>query len=105
MFQQKAVPINVGDSLSKIAHQQLGDVSKWREIADLNGLDIFKQLPIGSQLKIPSAADLERLATEQLKKVLGDKLGSKLDLSAIAQGKFHQIGDINQVIKLIDWLY
>lgn len=127
-----SLPINPGDSLAKLAHDQLGDVSKFRELADFNGIeDIFEKLPIGKNLEIPSPDELKQLAMAQVQNLIGGQLGNlgdlsglassipglagglgDLDLSSIADGQFQNalmrklgISNVNQQIKLIDWLY
>lgn len=42
-----------GDTLSRIAQRQLGSASKWKSIADLNGLRDPNQLRVGQVLKLP----------------------------------------------------
>lgn len=43
-----------GDSLWKIAASQLGDATRWTEIAEANGLQRPYRLSIGQELKLPS---------------------------------------------------
>jgi hypothetical protein len=43
-----------GDSLSKLAHEYLGDPRAWREIADLNNIDNPLKLAPGTTLIIPA---------------------------------------------------
>jgi hypothetical protein len=43
-----------GDSLQWIAHEELGDATQWRQIADLNGLDQVRKLELGRVLMIPT---------------------------------------------------
>jgi hypothetical protein len=100
---QDIVNFTNADSIADIAFDKLGDVTKFRELADFNGLDIFQQLPIGSEIKIPTPAELESIAREKLRSELG-KLTSSLDLSKIAAGRIGGV-DINEAIKLVDWLY
>lgn len=97
------VGISNSDSIADIAFDKLGDATKFRELADFNGLDIFEQIPIGSEIKIPNVADLESLARDRVKQELG-KLTSSIDLSAIAAGRIGGV-DINDAIKLVDFLY
>lgn len=42
-----------GETLSKLAHEYLGDPGAWREIAELNNIDDPRRLPPGIQLLIP----------------------------------------------------
>jgi LysM domain len=127
---QPSIPFSPGDSLTKLAHDQLGDGSKWRELADFNGIEnIFEKIPIGKNLNIPSAAEIQQMAIAQVQNLIGGNLPGglgaiagnlgglagglgDLDLSGIGDGKFHTAlmrklggGDINQQIKLVDWLY
>lgn len=41
------------DTLAQIAYQEFGDASKWRLLADLNGIDDPLRLPVGEWLEIP----------------------------------------------------
>lgn len=83
----RRVPIQVGDSLSNLAHQHLGDYRNWREIAAQNGIDIFEDLPLAEQISIPSADELKELAREELTELANDVLDD-LDLSEIKGGDF-----------------
>jgi hypothetical protein len=44
-----------GDSLASIAHAEYGDPSKWRALAEINGIDDPMRIPPGSALIVPSA--------------------------------------------------
>jgi nucleoid-associated protein YgaU len=48
--------IQPGDSLSKIAKEQLGDAARWTEIAELNKAEIPKpnQIRAGQEIKLPA---------------------------------------------------
>ncbi len=46
--------VNEGDTLGWIAHQELGDTSRWREIADVNRLTRVRRLRAGTVLVIPN---------------------------------------------------
>jgi len=50
---QAIYTVRAGDSLAKIAAAFFGDARKYVFIAEANGLDPMKVLPIGTQLKIP----------------------------------------------------
>ncbi|MEH1957661.1 LysM peptidoglycan-binding domain-containing protein [Nostoc sp.] len=54
------VSFNVGDSLTKIANEVLGDSTAWRELATMNDLDIFKAIEVGQTLTIPNPEVAER---------------------------------------------
>lgn len=54
------INVQVGDSLSKIAYEVLGDSSGWRDIATINDIDIFKALEIGQNLTVPNKQTAER---------------------------------------------
>jgi nucleoid-associated protein YgaU len=43
-----------GDTLQWIAHEELGDATQWRQIADKNGLDRVRRLEPGRVLMIPT---------------------------------------------------
>lgn len=48
--------VKFGDSLSKIAQNELGDGDRWKEIAELNGLKRPYKLEVGQTLKMPEGA-------------------------------------------------
>nr|WP_322686610.1 LysM peptidoglycan-binding domain-containing protein [Nostoc sp. DedQUE07]MDZ8133231.1 LysM peptidoglycan-binding domain-containing protein [Nostoc sp. DedQUE07] len=56
----KKISFNVGDSLTKIANEVLGDSTAWRELATMNDLDIFKAIEVGQTLTIPNPEVAER---------------------------------------------
>lgn len=78
--------LKTGDSLSKLAFEKLGDSSNWRELAELNNLDIFKALPIGQTINIPTTEQLKELAINaaqaQVRTAIND-LTKDLDLSGL----------------------
>lgn len=45
--------IRNGDTLQALAARELGDPSRWREIALLNGIDDPDDLPVGQALRLP----------------------------------------------------
>lgn len=51
-----------GDSLPSIALEAYGDVSRWRDIADVNRIDDPMRLAPGDQLLLPHPADLDEVA-------------------------------------------
>lgn len=67
----RQVTLNAGDSLSAIAHRYLGNSAQWRELADINSLEIFEQLSTGQQISIPSREQLEQMAQEQITRLTG----------------------------------
>lgn len=73
---ERAIELAAGSSLPALAQQHLGDYSKWRELAELNGIDIFQALPTGQRLVIPSAEQLQELAQQRLTQLLGQTTGS-----------------------------
>lgn len=51
----QTIIVGSGDTLAKIAREQLGDESRYKEIAELNGLQNPDELTIGQVLTIPSS--------------------------------------------------
>lgn len=47
-----------GDSLQSVAWREYGDAARWREIADLNGIDDPMRLAPGTTVLLPAAEDL-----------------------------------------------
>lgn len=45
--------VRKGDNPSKIAAEQLGDASRWREILELNGIASARELPAGRRIRLP----------------------------------------------------
>lgn len=54
----EAHQLRAGDTLAGIAYQAYGDASRWRAIAELNGIDDPLRLPLGTRLLLPEAADV-----------------------------------------------
>jgi nucleoid-associated protein YgaU len=54
----EAHQVLTGDTLAGIAYQAYGDASRWRAIAELNGIDDPMRLPVGARLLLPEAADV-----------------------------------------------
>lgn len=50
---KKMLAVTAGDSLSSIAARELGDASRWGEIADLNGIRDPRSITIGTILRMP----------------------------------------------------
>ena len=48
----------VGDSLEMLAHQEYGDATAWRVIAEANGIDDPQRLRPGTEVLIPSVDEL-----------------------------------------------
>ncbi|HBN07567.1 MAG TPA: hypothetical protein DD435_02605 [Cyanobacteria bacterium UBA8530] len=77
--------VKAGDSLSKIAKEQLGDANRWREIYDLNKATIGanpNKLSIGMKLNVPAkpaeAAKPAAISDENVK-VIAEKYGVAAD--------------------------
>jgi hypothetical protein len=49
----KAFTVGHGDTLSSVAARELGDYTRWPEIADLNGLRDPDRLTVGQTLRLP----------------------------------------------------
>lgn len=47
-----------GDTLAALAHREYGDASRWRDIAEVNGMDDPMRLPPGTTLLLPAPDDL-----------------------------------------------
>ncbi|AUT00888.1 hypothetical protein CLI64_11035 [Nostoc sp. CENA543] len=68
----KEVQLAKGDSLVKVANKYLGEYSRWREVAQINGIDIFDGLPTGKNLKIPTREELKKLLDKEKAQVLAN---------------------------------
>jgi LysM repeat protein len=64
-----------GETLGAIARRYLGDASKWRIIAEANGIDDPKQLQIGQALTIPGASAGSGQSTEPSSGTSGETTG------------------------------
>jgi LysM repeat protein len=95
--------LKAGDSLSKLAYEKLGDPSNWRELADLNNLDIFKALPVGQPINIPTTEQLREMviaaAQTQVTNAVND-LTKDLDLSGLKVA--NPFGSLEH--QLIEWV-
>jgi len=100
---QQVQQLSSGQSIADLAFDRLGDSLNFRELADFNELDIFDDLPIDLPIEIPNPQDLQAMAREKVRDALSGVAGD-LDLSAIAAGRVGGV-DINQAIKLVDFLY
>lgn len=49
-----------GDTLTGVAYKVLGESSGWRELADINDLDIFSLIEVGQPLTVPTKDAAER---------------------------------------------
>jgi nucleoid-associated protein YgaU len=49
--------VSGGDTLQSMAWREYGDATKWRTIAEANGIDDPMRLTVGQQLLIPATAD------------------------------------------------
>lgn len=54
--QTKTRTVKQGETLSQIAAQEYGDASKWRQVAEANGIDDPRKLPAGKVIVIPPDA-------------------------------------------------
>lgn len=100
---QQQIITTAKDSLLTLAKEKLGDSDLWREIADVNGLDIFEPLLSGRSIQIPSREQLETLAKDRLQQEAGRLLGDleqQLDLSSLKQS--NPFG--SQAWQLIEWI-
>lgn len=66
--QSNNITISPGDTLSNLAHKWFDDYSQWREIANIAGIDIFSELPIGNTLGKPTKEEAEK----KYKKIIQD---------------------------------
>jgi hypothetical protein len=53
--------IVAGDTLQSVAQREYGDPSRWRDLADLNGIDDPMRVEPGRTLLVPSASELPEL--------------------------------------------
>ncbi|MFS0515150.1 LysM peptidoglycan-binding domain-containing protein [Nostoc sp. UIC 10607] len=61
-----------GDTLTSVAYKVLGESSGWREIADINDLDIFSLIEVGQSLTVPTKSAAER----RIKNIAVDNINS-----------------------------
>lgn len=87
----KTVTVRAGDTLESLAHSAYGDVSKFRDIADENNLDIFSSSAVtpGTALIIPALSKGKVEVRSRLKALKSESFDSdlsrRLDLSGIKQ--------------------
>ena len=60
----KEYTVKPGDSLSKIAGRQLGDSSRWRELAEINGIRNPAAIRVGQVIRIPVAEPAPNVINE-----------------------------------------
>jgi hypothetical protein len=70
------LPFETGQSLGTIAAEQLGDVSKWRELASANGIKLFDQILPQQPIKIPPPEEVEAWALTQSRNAINDLKGT-----------------------------
>lgn len=104
-----SIPKISGQSLAGLAHKHLGSVSKFREIAELNNIDVLKDKSFNElkSILIPSKEDidLKRVATPILENIANELLESSGLPSASTVAGLIQGRDVkNSVITLVDWL-
>jgi Contractile injection system tube protein len=58
---RRAHVTTAGDSLHSVAYREYGDASRWRALADLNGIDDPLRVPAGTTLVIATGHDLALL--------------------------------------------
>lgn len=76
------VAVSPGDTLSKLAQQQLGDWRRWREIADLNGSNVLESLPL-TTLQLPELRSAAAIAQPLLTTIAAGRNGG--GISALVQ--------------------
>ncbi|MBD2060515.1 LysM peptidoglycan-binding domain-containing protein [Oculatella sp. FACHB-28] len=81
----RRIELSAADSLDNLAHRYLGNASNFREIADLNNIDIFSELPVGQVINIPSIEQVEEIVRERLAQISNTVSSEleELDLSSI----------------------
>lgn len=72
----EAIVLDTSQTLSTIADRAFGDVTKWRELYEANGADIFGDLPIGKEIKIPTYAEMEAIAVSMSANAINDLKGT-----------------------------
>lgn len=92
---------NLGDSLDNLAHKFYSDFRNWRELADINSLDIFEDLTPGSNLRIPTKQEIDNLVNtvqntiQRVGSINYDQLDLSVLTTSVAATNPHQ---------LIDWI-
>lgn len=128
------VQLKAGDTLSALGDKYLSDYSQWREIAYLNNLNIFDNLPIGKTITLPDREELKKVidskqaevvasANSEIKSVLTEITNSRevqsiaktlgvdtsqllkdLDLTPLAKSLPSASGAVDQAWQLIGWV-
>ncbi|MBW4483027.1 MAG: hypothetical protein KME14_10825 [Tildeniella torsiva UHER 1998/13D] len=76
--------IRPGQSLSSLAGSLYGDTSYFRELAELNNLDIFDPESLAGQtIEVPSVEEIQSRASSAIAPALSQLNTQSLDLSAI----------------------
>jgi hypothetical protein len=88
--------LSAGQDLASVAGRLYGNTSYFRELADLNQIDIFSvQSLVGATLNLPTLAELEQLAQSAVTPLINEAV---LDLGGIRRPE--SLGP-NQ---LLEWL-
>lgn len=77
------ITINAGDTLSAIAQKYLGDSSKWREIAEVAGINPLENLQVGTTITLPDLGSVINKATPVLNDVAAGLNGATKVLGTV----------------------
>lgn len=89
--------IQAGDSLESLSHQAYGQIESFRDIADVNGLDLFDELQVGAEIEIPTREQVSQAIESVTNRALA--VVDELDLSSVKQKSTVRNS------QLISWLY
>ena len=92
-------PVSPGDSLIKIAQEQLGDWRRWRDVASENGLNVLEQLPLGN-IQLPDLAKVNQYAQPIFTAISAGRNGGG-DISALIQSAAEAAGYGKQAQKAL----